>query len=311
MQARLGTLLIGRFGITQAPVLRVFGYQAHLNNDAPTLNSLLAEASDSETLHCLSQLKSQLASADNKTSVAVQDPLQRAVLALKANDYDTVIQAIKAIDDITARVLLAVEIAYHSRDDLLIQEAWTIYQSLSPEQKQALGADGRYVGIYLDFLRESNTDQPQSIWGAELGKARHAAWNGVCDVEHYLRRLIERRYAQKFGDDWMLQINPEIRKKWAEAQAKDEKTFARYGMPKSSLLDYTYLGDLVSLTNRQWQLFEDVLGAGKEAKREFARMTEAIIRVRNPLAHNRDVPLNELRRVEVYCTDLLIQLKAR
>lgn len=310
MQERLGTLLVGRFDVIQAPVLRVFGYQALLNNDATALESLLIEASDSETIQCLNQLKSQLASADNKTSIAIQDPLQRAVLALKANDYDTVIEVIKAIDDINARVLLAVEIAYHSRDDLLIQEAWAIYQSLSPEQKQALMTDGRYVGIYLDFLRESNTDQPQSIWGAEQEKERHAAWKGVCAVEHYLRRLIEGRYAQKFGEDWILQINPEMRDKWAESQAKDEKTFARYGMPRSSLLNYTYLGDLVSLINKQWQLFEDVFGAGKAAKQEFTRTTEAIIRVRNPLAHNRDVPLNELRRADVYCTDLLLQLKS-
>jgi hypothetical protein len=82
-------------------------------------------------------------------------------------------------------------------------------------------------------------------------------------------------------------------------------------MPKSSLLDYTYLGDLVGLINKQWQLFADVLGAGKEAKSEFTRMTAAIIRVRNPLAHNRDVPLNELRRADVYCTDLLMLLRGK
>ncbi len=310
MQGRLGALLVGRFGVTEAPVLRVFGYQALLSNDTTTLENLIVEASDSETVHCLNQLKNRLAAMGNKTSVAIQDPLQQAVLALKANDYDTVFQTIKTIDDINARVLLAVEIAYHSRDDLLIQEAWTIYQSLSPEQKQALMADGRYVGVYLDFLRESNTDQPQSIWGIELGKARQTAWNGVCEAEHYLRRLVEERYAQKFGNDWMLQIKPEMREKWAEAQAKDEKTFARYGMPKSSLLDYTYLGDLVGLINKQWTLFQDVFGTGKAAKREFTRKIDAIIRVRNPLAHNRTVPMNELKRADVYSADLLIELEA-
>jgi hypothetical protein len=29
------------------------------------------------------------------------------------------------------------------------------------------------------------------------------------------------------------------------------------------------------------------------------------------LAHNRVVPINELRRSDVYCTDLLMQLQAR
>lgn len=309
MQGRLGTLLVGRFGVAQAPVLRVFGYQALLNNDATTLESLLAEASDLETIHCLNQLKSRLTPSDAKTKVLTQDPLQQAILALKANDYDTVIQAIKAIDDITARVLLAIEIAYHSRDDLLIQEAWTIYQSLSPEQKQALMVNGRYVGIYLDFLRESSTDQPKSIWATEVKKARDAAWDGVCEVEYYLRRLVEDRYAKKFGDVWESRVNPELRERWAGTQTKDEKTFARYGMRKSSLLDYTYMGDLVGLINNQWTLFEDILGAGKAAKQEFTRVTEAVIRVRNPLAHNRDVPLNELRRADVYCADLLMLLR--
>lgn len=310
IRARLGALLVGRFGITQAPVLRVFGYQALLNNDTAALEQLLTEASDSETTRCLNGLKSLLAPLDN-IGPLVLDPLQQTLLALRANDYDKVVELIKSIEDITARVLLAMEVAYHSRDDLLVQEAWIIYQGLSPEQKQSLIEDHRYVGLYRDFLQASSTDQPKSIWSADEGKARDDAWKGICDVEYYLRRLVEVRYAKRFGNDWELSIKPELREKWATAQAKDEKTFVRYGVPKSSLLDYTYLGDLVGLINTQWSLFEDILGAGKAAKQEFTRVTEAIIRVRNPLAHNRAVPLNELRRADVYCTDLLMQLQVK
>ncbi len=307
MRERLGTLLVGRFGATQAPVLRVFGYEALHYNDASTLENLLVVASDSETIRCLNALTSLLV-PQNTVDLPNLDPLQQALFALRTNDYDSVIDLIRSIEDITTRVLLAIEVAYHSGDDLLIQEAWTIYESLSPLQKRSLSSDRRYVGLYLDFLREHNTEQKKSIWGVEESKAREAAWTGVCEVEYYLRRLVEDRYAQKFGSEWESHIKPELREKWKLTQAKDEKTFARYGMLKSSLLDYTYLGDLIGLINPQWSLFEDVFGPGKQAKQEFTRVSEAIIRVRNPLAHNRDVPLNELRRADVYCTDLLMQL---
>jgi hypothetical protein len=306
---RLGTLLVGRFGITQAPVIRVFGYQALLNNNATSIDRLLAEAPDSETIRCLNALKSLL-TPEEDAAQPVLDPLQQALLALRQDNYDEVINLIASIDDITARVLLAIEIAFHSRDEILVKEAWTIYQSLSPEQRQTLITDPHYVDRYLDFLQEANTEQPISIWGADVAKARHTAWTGICDVEYRLRRLIENRYASQFGEDWESRINPDLREKWASIRAKDEKTFVQYGLPEPPLLDYTYLGDLVGLINKQWSLFEDVFGKGKSAKREFTRIAEAIIRIRNPLAHNRDVPVNELRRAEVYCTDLLLQLEA-
>ena len=307
-RVHLGTLLVGRFGLAQAPVLRVFGYQALFDGDHTTISQLQADAPDAETRRCLNALEKLLPPiADDKPLVT--DPLRQVLLELRAGNYDQAIALIKSIEDIVERVLLAIEVAYHSNDDDLAQEAWAIYQRLSPEQKDALTKDHRYVSLYLDFLRERNVAQPNAIWSSEEAKARETALNGVFTVEYRLRRLIETRYAEKFGDDWELHIKPELREKWEVAKNKDEKTFAQYGMSQSSLLDYTYLGDLVGLINTQWSLFQDIFGAGKAAKREFTRKTEAIIRVRNPLAHNRTVPINELKRADVYCTDLLIELE--
>ena len=52
-----------------------------------------------------------------------------------------------------------------------------------------------------------------------------------------------------------------------------------------------------------------MFGSGKAAKRQLQGKIEDIIRVRNPLAHNRVVPENELKRAEVYCTDVLMLLQ--
>jgi hypothetical protein len=307
-QPLLGTLLVGRFGITDAPVLRVFGYQALEEGDRNTLARLHADASDAETRKCLKALEHLLPPISDDTPLS-SDPLRQVLLELHSGNYDKAIALIKSIDDIIERVLLAVEVAYHSGDDDLVKEAWAIYQRLSPEQKNSLAEDSRYVGLYLNNLRQSNLPQPRAIWPPDEAKERNAALEGIFAVEFRLRRLIEIRYSAKFGDEWVEQIKPEQREMWKIAQIKDDKTFAKYGMTQSSMLDYTYLGDLVGLINRQWSLFQDVFGKDKPAKQNFTSKTEAIIRVRNPLAHNRHVPINELRRADVYCTDLLLELE--
>ena len=67
--------------------------------------------------------------------------------------------------------------------------------------------------------------------------------------------------------------------------------------------------DLKDIISREWQLFNDIFGNGKAAKRQLNEKIQAIVKVRNPLAHNRDVPKNELKRTEVFCTDILIQIQ--
>lgn len=150
-------------------------------------------------------------------------------------------------------------------------------------------------------------DQP--VWSAEETAAREAAWNSICELEARLRRLIEGRYEEHYGEQWIERLDPQQRQIWAQARAKDERAFARYDRPAPSLLDYSYLNDLLALINTEWSLFHDTFGRGRTNKRQLQGKIEAIIKVRNPLAHNRAVPENELKRAEVYCADLLTQIQ--
>jgi hypothetical protein len=108
----------------------------------------------------------------------------------------------------------------------------------------------------------------------------------------------------------MNRVDPVLRQAWDDARDKDERAFAHYSRPTSLPLDYSYLGDLLTLINKEWALFQDVFGTGKTAKQQLQGKIEDIVRVRNPLAHNRAVPENELKRAEVYCTDVMMMVTA-
>ena len=143
----------------------------------------------------------------------------------------------------------------------------------------------------------------------EVAAAYQQVWQLICMLERQLRELIQSRYRDKFGEDWLDQVPSAIREGWQRTQEQDTRAFSQYERPAPSILDYSYLGDLLVLVNKQWQLFQGVFGSGKPAKRELQDKLEAVVKVRNPLAHNRAVPENEIKRAEVFCTDVLMQLR--
>lgn len=148
------------------------------------------------------------------------------------------------------------------------------------------------------------------IWSSEEETLRQQTWRLICDLEHQLRRLIEARYQSQFGELWLERVPESMRLQWEQVQEQDVRAFQKYTHTASSLLDYSYLGELMVLITSQWQLFLDVFGQGKPAKRELQDKLEAIIKVRNPLAHNRAAPENELKRAEVFCTDILMLVQS-
>jgi hypothetical protein len=66
----------------------------------------------------------------------------------------------------------------------------------------------------------------------------------------------------------------------------------------------------LELISSQWRLFHDFLDFGYEPRNEaiFYDKMKQITKVRNPLAHNRIIPENEILRARVLCTDILLAL---
>lgn len=190
---------------------------------------------------------------------------------------------------------------------------WNSPRTLSRQSLLNLLSEGLYLAPPSEVVHpepEPIEGLIEPIWAPEEKAARDTAWNHICELESRLRILVTRRYENQYGEDWLeKRVEEDLRVAWEATQEKEEDTHIHYGTTVPPLLHYSYLADLRDLINREWSLFHDVFGSGKTAKRELQGKIEAINRVRNPLAHNRAVPENELKRAEVYCTDILLQLK--
>jgi len=88
-------------------------------------------------------------------------------------------------------------------------------------------------------------------WSAEEEVARQHTWQLVCELERQLRGLMEIRYQEKYGKAWLDRVHEVLRERWQKTQEQDAWAFAQYDRPTPGLLDYSYLGDLLTLINGQ------------------------------------------------------------
>ena len=143
----LGTLLNGRFDLTDSPVVRVFGYQAVVAEDRPALETLLAlKPSDEATRACLAALLSLL-------PVVAAPPLsseERLRLALRRGDYDAAAQAATEQETRVDRALAWLRIAVSHADAAPM--ALEAYETLSRVEQAELEAADPAADYYLERI---------------------------------------------------------------------------------------------------------------------------------------------------------------
>jgi hypothetical protein len=161
---RLGTLLTGRFGLLDGPVVRVFAYLSVLSKDQNSLAELAALDSDLETKRCVEALEKLLPPAPEPTTLVV-DPLSQARLALLNTDYDSAIRATDRVKDAVDRALLLMELAFHSNDPHAADRALIAYAELSSEQREDLHERHQHVERYVDFLGAVTAPEAQAEEG--------------------------------------------------------------------------------------------------------------------------------------------------
>jgi hypothetical protein len=135
----------------------------------------------------------------------------------------------------------------------------------------------------------------------------------IGQVEQRLRLVIAERYEKQFGASWVEHIQARHKfmyEGWLSNLRKDKAAFKVYSDHSPQLLEYARFDDLVELISAQWQLFRDQLDFGFDTRNKmiFSDKMSQIAKVRNPLAHNRSIPENELLRARVFCTDILLAL---
>jgi AAA+ ATPase superfamily predicted ATPase len=128
-------------------------------------------------------------------------------------------------------------------------------------------------------------------------------------TEIAIRELISQKMSLKYPHkDWVTELENEKPKlknhfdRCREAQAKEQRSFGTRA--SSKLIDFTYPSDLFDIIFSEWNIFYNVLGKDKAYWEERRQL---LSRIRNPLAHNREVVLQEYERLlaEAYCKEIL------
>lgn len=181
-------------------------------------------------------------------------------------------------------------------------DTWNAPASLSRQGLRALLQSGLHLRSITVPVADGISPSTFLAWSPEEDHLRQTVWHVIGQLELKLRYLVQQRFSATFGEEWLLQFFPA--EKLAQLQllqTKEEKQFGR----SHHLLNYTYLQDLLELINKQWEIFKDVFGEDKKAKGHLTEKVQAIVKVRNPLAHNRLVPPAELDQTKTYCEDIM------
>lgn len=134
-------------------------------------------------------------------------------------------------------------------------------------------------------------------------------WDLLGDTERRLRYLIQAQMQAIYGEDWFEQLrskHPNLRDaldKLPQLRDKEQRQFA--SITDLSILDYAYISDLKDLVYAEWKEYQPIL---RDNKSEWEKRFQNIIKVRNPMAHNRSVPEDIVIEAENSCKILLARL---
>jgi len=159
-RSELGLLLTGRFGLTQAPLIQVYAYQAAVEKDHDSLAQLSSVSATQAAQVCIEQLQRILGStkagtpgvASSGTSSA--SPLRQARLALADLDYDSAIRFAEEVTQPAEKSILLMQIAFHSSDIPVAEEALLSYWELPLEERERLEDQYGFLRPYLKYLLE-------------------------------------------------------------------------------------------------------------------------------------------------------------
>jgi hypothetical protein len=157
-QPRLGTLLTGRFSLTDSAVVRIFAYRAATERDRETLDELLTSAPlDDNARNVVVALRDRIPPLQTELPPLPADRLRRA---MQLRDYDRAVQAANELADPVERTLALLRIALRHPDAASI--ALTAFDTLSLEKQKQLYEEEPLADQYLErILGVTHSPRPE------------------------------------------------------------------------------------------------------------------------------------------------------
>lgn len=176
-RSKLGLLLTGRFGLTQAPVIQVYAYQAAIEKDYDSLTQLSSVSATQAAQVCIEQLQQILGAGNTATDVVLGDsssttssisPLRQARMALADLDYDSAIRFAEEVTQSAEKAVLLMQIAFHSSDIPVAEEALLSYWELPSEEQVRIEELHSFLPPCLKYLLEITNSASSHIASSPL-----------------------------------------------------------------------------------------------------------------------------------------------
>lgn len=190
----------------------------------------------------------------------------------------------------------------------MTDEAYSfIFKGLLTEE--ALDRSGRVSKMHSSAVLDATTADRLSIKLLDedlVIRARRMAtvYTAIAAFENSVRVFITKKLLEEVGDSWWdTSVSEKIRTK-AESRREEENKIRWHAQRGDSLINYTEFGDLSSIINQNWSLFEDHL----QSLDWVRQIINTLERSRNVIMHSGELGNEDVERIGSSIRDWIRQV---
>jgi hypothetical protein len=182
-----------------------------------------------------------------------------------------------------------------------------IFKGLLTEE--ALDRSGRLSKLHSSSVLDSQTADRLSIKLLDedlVIRARKMAtvYTAIAAFENSVRAFIAKKLLEELGEKWSeTAVSEKIRTK-AESRREEENKIRWHAQRGDSLINYTEFGDLASIINQNWTLFEDHL----QSLDWVRQIIITLERSRNVIMHSGELGNEDIERIGSSLRDWIKQV---
>ncbi len=182
-----------------------------------------------------------------------------------------------------------------------------IFKGLLTEE--ALDRSGRVSKLHSSSVLDAATSERLSIKLLDedlVTRARRMAtvYTAIAAFENSVRAFIAKKLLEEVGDNWWdTSVSEKIRTK-AESRREEENKIRWHAQRGDSLINYTEFGDLASIINQNWPLFEDHL----QSLDWVRQIINTLERSRNVIMHSGELGNEDIERIGSSIRDWIRQV---
>lgn len=176
--------------------------------------------------------------------------------------------------------------------------------------EEALDRAGR-ISKHLSSDLDKKTAERLSINLLDEDLVSHAkkmatVYTAIAVFENSVRAFISKKLLEEVGDGWLDSAVSEKIRNRAESRREEENKIKWHAQRGDSLINYIEFGDLASIINQNWVLFEDHLQSLDWVRQIF----NTLERSRNVIMHSGELGNEDIERIGSCIRDWVKQVGA-